>query len=35
MTYLDSQGNPLELGVGHTYVNIVSGPSAVTILSDP
>ena len=35
MTYLDSQGNPLELGVGHTYVNIVSGPSAVTVHSDP
>ena len=34
MAYLDSQGQPLELGVGHTYVNIVGGPSAVTVSRD-
>ena len=34
MAYLDSQGQPLELGVGHTYVNIVSTPSAVTVSWD-
>ena len=31
LTYYDSQGRPLELGVGHTYVNLVGGPSAVTV----
>ena len=31
LTYYDSQGEPLELGVGHTYVNIVGGSSAVTV----
>ena len=35
LTYYDSQGEPLELGVGHTYVNIVGGSSAVTVRAGP
>lgn len=31
LTYTDSQGQPLKLGVGHTYVNIIGGSSTVTV----
>ena len=31
MTYLDAAGNPLRLGVGPSYINIVGRSAAVTV----
>ena len=31
MTYQDAAGQPLKLGVGHTYVNIIDKPGKVTV----
>ena len=31
LEYTDANGQPVKFGVGHTYVNIVGGPSAVTV----
>ena len=31
LEYTDANGQPVKFGVGHTYVNIVSGTSAVTV----
>lgn len=31
MQYLDASGQPLKLGVGHTYINVTDSPSGVTV----
>ena len=31
LEYTDANGQPVKFGVGHTYVNLVGGPSAVTV----
>mgnify|MGYP000848754917 FL=1 len=31
MTYLDAAGNPLRLGVGPSYINIVGRSATVTV----
>ena len=31
MQYLDASGQPLKLGVGHSYINVVDSPKRITV----